>query len=59
LTLEGTRVTEHESEQIGRANATTSTPIKLESHAHAPTIDRNGAKVADTALAFVRRFAQP
>jgi hypothetical protein len=45
-TAETSPITEHEEEQVARANAATSTPV----------VFVHGRDVAETALEFVRRF---
>ncbi len=60
-----TAIIEHESEQVRPANATERRPVvfihglwlvKIANRGHALTIDSGWRTVADTALAFVRRF---
>ncbi len=46
------------TEQIDRANATGLTPVVFVHGRHALTIDSGWREVADTALAFIRRFVQ-
>ncbi len=49
-------ISKYESEQIEKANATGKQPV-LPNRGHALTIDSGWREVADTALAFVKRFA--
>jgi hypothetical protein len=60
-----TAISEHEAEQVERANASykrqrhnegVTEIVKLEGRGHALTIDHGWREVADTALNFVSRF---
>jgi hypothetical protein len=52
-----TAAAEHELAQIARANASTRTPVVfVAGRGHALTIDHGWREVAETALAFARRF---
>lgn len=51
-------INEHESAQIDRANASGVIEIvEMPERGHSLTIDHGWRAVADTALAFVKRFA--
>ena len=50
-------ITDHEAQQIDKANQTARTPVVfVPNRGHALTIDSGWREVADTALAFVKRF---